>query len=274
MNPKTSRVGKIVDTWGAWVNRWNAEDVTLPEQLGLLHAAFDVHIKPGNTNLHVERIAFFLSLANDSVQDKLYRKSGGDRLAEKARSVIATKIMKSQVLHQSPLSLIYSGSTGNTLLPLLVGMFCDRDESGWGNWQYVSEKSGSEFVNLTLSVHYVHFVRNVLRFGPPTLDMKDVRTKVMRSAFVDAPDVFCKIMGELGHQFKTSDLFDLLEWLGLKEAIQGISIPEMLMSSQVSSAFGWAIGRKMGGRVTMSNIRHWEAFILFATHVQEQALRE
>lgn len=266
--PSLVRVGKTLNVWDEWVSRWNDEGVTLSEQMGLLHSAFDIKLEAGDPRV-VTRLSFFLRLANSADQSLERREAGGEKLAEKARNVLVAKVIRGETLARHHLSFVYDGPSKEELLPLMISFFCDRDEKGWCNWRYIRDRSEGDFVNYTLSDHFTVLVRYITKnFG-----RADFRTSVIGACFLEAPAAFCDLLGRSGDRFGYDDFKEFIGWLGAGEATSSLSIPDMIMSGQVRECVRVLVEEKTGGRLIMSQIRHWEVFILFATRAQEDLLR-
>jgi hypothetical protein len=267
--PSLARVGRTLNSWDEWVIRWNDEAVTFSEQMGLLHSAFDIKLEAGDPRA-VTRLSFLLRLANSATQSRVYRDSGGEKLAEKARNALVAKVIRSEALAGLHLSLVYDGPGSDELLPLMVGLFCDRDERGWGNWSYVQERSEGDYVNFALSGYFTVLVRYLIKSSGHNA----LRSAIIKTCFLEAPTVFCDILGRASHLFSYNDFREFIEWLGSgRVTTWPLSTPDMIMSGQVQEFVLSVVEEKTGGRLIRSQIRHWDVFILFATRAQEDLLR-
>ncbi len=262
------KVGKKPVSWKEWAERWNRDDLSHFERMGLLHYGFHIFSMASQggslTEDMIDRLSLYIRLANTAgcevVSDE--RRELGD----KALAILISKVVgDSQRISPGPnLFAMTSGS----LLPLFVSLFCDRGADGRCNWSF--RKSGGDVIDVGMSSVFSWFFRQrcFVMDSPTRLELVQSKEldRVVQTAFLEMPAEFSIMMKAIIESapaaFQESNLRDLVRWVTWNSGYDKYPLPELLLDDECRQELTDRVSEKLCGRTIHGPINHWQAIVL------------
>jgi len=251
-------------TWGDWMSRWNCQDLSLFERLGLIYYGYDVRIDPKNNKERAERFAFYLELSDSS-------SSGPKEISRKARSVLVNKVMAGP---EPDIELIIDSPYAQAISMVLTKFLCFVSADGYGNWTF---RTSGDHEGVETSKWFTNLLKFILVNKSGWSDsVPTARGSMILKAFLEAPSELWVIIRNLNPGlFTLADLQGLLARLGdMSPEEASVYSPSDILSwvgvRQKKGKLGSGFDRLIGNRSIMGPLRHHEALLLITGLVKEQ----
>jgi hypothetical protein len=272
-------IGSTIVTWTDWVVRWNCQELSLFERLGLLHHGYEIKLAATDIIEKADRFALYLELAD---QTNLTADSD-KRLACKARSILVSQVVKGG---NDDLGRLFKVPEYASVVALpLVKFLCSMNSDGHGNWEFRQKFERSEshdHENIRLSEWFMLLL--MLMFmekgkyaspAPVSFGGRSFRDSVILKAFLESPTDFWDAVRHLD-----SDVFTLDDLRKL--VAYSVDIPLNEIHHDPKDLFNWLVSYRMKGecytgllgflkhRLIRGVIGHHQALLIMAAMIQEQ----